>query len=256
MTEPIATYATQAGHFYTPDGKPAYRIVGKNGKERNTTLRDARTHNLYPSVTAVLRVLASPGLEIWKQRQLLEAALTLPMRESESLDDYAVRVIQDSQEHSRQARDKGTEIHGALEQFYQTGLILKHHDIVTSTRNAVLDHFGEQSWQAERSFSCPEGFGGKVDLHSAGVVIDFKTKAFGPDDKLKAYDEQHMQLAAYRFGLEVYHARCANVFVSTTVPGLVRIVEHTEQEIERGLMMFRLSLKLWQARNNYYPEAV
>jgi hypothetical protein len=254
MTEPIATYATQAGHWYDSDGTPRYSIIGKNGKERDTTFRDAREHNLFPSVTAILKVLAAPGLEQWKQRQLLEAALTLPMREGESLDDYACRVVKDSQEHARAARDKGTAIHGALESWFR-GEVVDHQyePYVSATVEAIIDRFGLQSWQAERSFSCPEGYGGKVDLHSDSVVIDFKTKEFCQGDKLKCFDEHHMQLAAYRFGLGVPTARCANVFVSTSEPGTVCIVEHTEQELVRGFVMFGWALKLWQAQKNYYP---
>jgi len=52
-----------AGHWYRrSDGSPQYTIVGKNGKERDTTLRDAREHNLVPSVTTIMRIAAAPGL--------------------------------------------------------------------------------------------------------------------------------------------------------------------------------------------------
>ena len=50
-------YTAESGHWYTRGGEPAYTVTGKNGKERNTTLRDARTMNLVPSVTTVLKVL-------------------------------------------------------------------------------------------------------------------------------------------------------------------------------------------------------
>ena len=35
-------FATSAGHWYRLDGTPCYTVVGKNGKERNATLADAR----------------------------------------------------------------------------------------------------------------------------------------------------------------------------------------------------------------------
>ena len=38
-------YKSEAGHWYDHDGKPMYTIVGANGKERNTTLRDAKKEN-------------------------------------------------------------------------------------------------------------------------------------------------------------------------------------------------------------------
>ena len=67
----IKTYATESTHWYAADGTPAYRIIGKNGKERNTTVRDARERNLVPSVTTVLGLVAKPGLNTWLQQQVL-----------------------------------------------------------------------------------------------------------------------------------------------------------------------------------------
>ena len=67
-------YTAESGHWYDRDGKPAYTVIGKNGKERNTTLRDAREKDLVTSVTTILKVAAAPGLERWKQEQVLLAA--------------------------------------------------------------------------------------------------------------------------------------------------------------------------------------
>ena len=58
--------SSESGHWYTQEGEPMYTIVGANGKERNTTLRDAKKDNLVPSVTTVLSLVAKPGLENWK----------------------------------------------------------------------------------------------------------------------------------------------------------------------------------------------
>jgi hypothetical protein len=51
----------ESGHWYAADGLPAYRIKGANGKERNTTVQDARSLGLVPSVTTVLGLVAKPG---------------------------------------------------------------------------------------------------------------------------------------------------------------------------------------------------
>ena len=48
------------------DGTPAYTIVGKNGKERPTTLRDARQHGLLPSVSGIIR---SPQRPRWNEME-------------------------------------------------------------------------------------------------------------------------------------------------------------------------------------------
>jgi hypothetical protein len=68
-------------------------------------------------------------------------------------------------------------------------------------------------------------------------------------DKVEGYDEHVMQLAAYRVGLKVPQARCANVFVSVTEPGLVKIVEWDAEEIERGWAMFDALRQYWYAKS-------
>jgi len=83
------------------------------------------------------------------------------------------------------------------------------------------------------------------------AVIDIKTKAFGPQDDPQGFDEHLMQLAAYRSGLILPEANCANVFVSTTHAGLVSLFEWTKADVERGWLMFESLLKYWQAKNNY-----
>jgi hypothetical protein len=116
----------------------------------------------------------------------------------------------------------------------------------------ILDKaYGKQEWISEKSFSHPQGFGGKCDLHCKVAVIDIKTKAFGPQDDPQGFDEHLMQLAAYRSGLILPDAACANVFVSTTHAGLVSLFEWTKADVERGWLMFESLLKYWQAKNNY-----
>jgi hypothetical protein len=82
-------------------------------------------------------------------------------------------------------------------------------------------------------------------------VIDFKTKEFTSEtlEKVAGFDENVMQLAAYRVGLELPKARCANVFVSVTEPGLVKIVEWQPNEIERGWAMFDALRQFWYAKS-------
>jgi len=58
-----------------------------------------------------------------------------------------------------------------------------------------------------------------------------------------------MQLAAYRAGLNLPKARCANVFVSVTEPGLVKIHEWTEEDLERAETMFSALLSYWYAKS-------
>lgn len=244
------TTATESGHWYTAGGEPAYTITGKNGNVRNTTLRDARKLNLFPSVTTILSVAAKPGLENWKIDQALLAALTLPRKEGESLDDFLVRAKADAKEQAYRAAEEGERIHAAVERFFlDVGYPPAYEAQVNAVREAIWDNFGYQKWRAEKSFVSPAGYGGKVDLHSPNVVIDFKTKD-GDLEGIRAYPEQAMQLDAYRHGLGYPGARLVNVFISRDVPGRVKVIEHEEGDYyERFLCL----LRYWQLSKGYSP---
>ncbi len=246
--------ASESNHWYTRDGVPRYTVMGKNGKERNTTLRDARTENLVPSVTTILNVMAKPALIQWLQKQVLLAALTLPRIPEEPEDDYIARIMSDSKEQGRAAADAGTDIHASIQGFYEGEVITRHEEHVKGTVAALDTIFGQQPWIAERAFGHSHGFGGKCDLHCTtgdGIVADVKTKEFTDGAKVDAYDDHLMQLAAYRVGLGIPKARCANVFVSRSVPGLVVVKEWSEEDLQRGWEMFCSLLKFWQLKNQH-----
>ena len=151
--------ASESNHWYTRDGIPRYTVIGKNGKERNTTLRDARTENLVPSVTTILNVMAKPALMQWLQKQVLMAALTLPRRDSEPEDDYIARIMDDSKEQGRAAADAGTHIHASIQGFYEGEVITRHEAHVKGTVAKLDETFGQQPWFAERAFGQSLGFG-------------------------------------------------------------------------------------------------
>ena len=242
---------TDSGHWYSRNGDPAYTVLGTNGNIRSTTLRDARKMNLVPSVTTVINVAAKPFLIQWMQKQVLMAALTLPKIDSESEDEYIQRILEDSKAQGRAAADAGTDIHESVQAFYEGEVRNKHEEHVRGCTEAIKQMFGEQQWIAEKSFGHPKGFGGKVDLHCQGVVVDIKTKDFSDPKTIEGYDEHLMQLAAYRVGLEMPTARCANVFVSRSVPGLSVIREWTQEELDNGWQMFVRLLEFWQLKHNH-----
>lgn len=243
--------ASESNHWYTRDGVPRYTVIGKNGKERATTLRDARTENLVPSVTTVLNVAAKPALTQWLQKQVLLAALTLPRRTDEPEDEWIARIMDDSKEQGRAAADAGTDIHASIQSFYEGVPTSRHEEHVKGCVEAIREHFGNQAWVAERAFAHEIGFGGKCDLHAVNIVADVKTKEFSDPAKVDAYDEHLMQLSAYRVGLGMPGARCANVFVSRSVPGLVKVVEWSQEDLNRGWQMFCSLLKFWQLKNQH-----
>ena len=254
MTTQNEIRASESQHWYDRLGNPMYTVIGKNGKERNTTLRDARTMNLVPSVTTILNVAAKPALNVWIQRQVLMAALTLPKRPDESEEDWISRIMQDSKEEGKEAANRGTEIHASIQGYYEGTGYGNHPDHVQAFDDLMTETYGEHKWIPEMSFANELGFGGKTDLHSTkghGVVVDVKTKEFDVGDKIVGYDEHLMQLAAYRMGLRLPHAECANAFVSRTVPGLVVLHKWTEEELKKGWLMFTNLLQFWQIKNGH-----
>ena len=256
----VSAFTSEAGHWYTRKGEPMYQIEGANGKIRNTTLRDARKHDLVPSVTTILGVAAKPGLEKWKMQQVLFAALTLPKRDGESETQYLDRILDDSREQAKAAADVGTQIHAAIQQYYEEDVRypVEYVQYVSGVDSQIERFFGKHDWECETAFAHELGYGGKADMltrssddPSVGILLDVKTKEFYDPEKVEAYDEHLMQLAAYRMGLGVPNARCANVFVSRGIPGMVKIIEWSPEDLDRGWEMFRSLLTFWQLKNNH-----
>jgi hypothetical protein len=254
MSDKITTgLAAESGHWYKPDGTPAYQIPAKSGALRDVTLRDARKLGLVPSVTSIIREAAAPGLELWKRKNLLLSALTLPRIEGEPLDDFSRRIEVDAAEQGKRALERGTEIHAEIERALCGGPVTDYAAPVLAWLKAEL---GDVQWFPERSFASPLGYGGKIDLCAPGIVIDFKTSDFGPDKKMGGWDEQVMQLAAYAVGLDessewagfVTTARVGNLFVSTREPGILQPRWYTPLEIHRGWEMFVTLLSYWKAK--------
>jgi hypothetical protein len=249
-------YASESGHFYDAAGRPFYTIIGANGQERPTTLRDARKLNLYPSVTTITKCAAAPGLVNWMVDQAILAALTLPRMEGEPEAEWLVRVKRDSKETARKAADKGTQIHGAIEKHFlgqaPDGEMWPH---VKAATQCLKETFGDVHWSAEKSFAHRLGFGGKCDLHSPAdrIVVDFKGKDFTDPAECKQYDEHLMQGAAYLMGFGLMPGRFANIFISRNKPGLAVCVEAPAEDIARGWRMFHKLLEFWQEQNRYAP---
>lgn len=262
MTTIIARVPEGTHWYRAEDGAPQYTVKAKDGSDRRTTLRDARIMNLVPSVTTVMKIMAKPGLDVWKNEQLLLAAMTLPRKPEETEKEFITRIVADSKETGKQAAEKGTRIHESIERWYAGERNVEHVETAKAFEISVFEHFKthpDHKWRTEIAFSSPLGFGGKVDLHSTeglGIVVDAKSKDFGPDDKVDAYDEMLMQLAAYRNGLGIPHARCANVFASRTHPGLIKIVEWSEEDLAKGWEMFQCLLRFWKIKHNFGVENV
>lgn len=224
---------------------------------RPTTLRDAKKLKLYPSVTTVIDILDKPGLNRWKETQVLESALTLPRGKTDTDTIYMAKIREDAKALSLLARDEGARIHDSLESVFKDRVVdQRYRKLSNKVKASVCEYFGtSEGWKAETSFSYDLGYGGKVDLNNVlfNVVADFKTKEEfkTKNDKIikMAYDEQCIQLAAYAQGLHMPNARLVNIFVDYN--GNTVFHEWEKSEIDRAWEMFCLILKLWKLQKRY-----
>ena len=247
---------SESQHWYCAvTGAPRYTTIGKNGKERSTTLRDAKAApgTLVPSVSTINAQLSKAGLDTWKQTQVLYAATEFPRLPGEGEKEWVDRILDLAKRKSRKAADRGTLIHDFIESFYNQEYLPEMPAYVRKVDEAVTAHFGQQLWIAEQSLvNAQEGYGGKCDLYAkakhdfSGVVIDFKTTEKAPGD-LTPYLEHTLQLAAYREVLAP-GARCANVYINGET-GVVAIYEHSEQDLRDGYEMFLALLRIYKLKN-------
>jgi hypothetical protein len=242
-------------HWYcAKTGEPRYTTLGKNGRFRPTTLRDAKAlpGTLVPSVSTINQQLSKSGLDNWKQTEVIKAVIANPIQFQEEEKDYIARVLSISKSKSMEAAIRGTLIHDFLESFYNQEYLPEMPAYVRKVDDAITAHFGTQLWIPEQSLvNAQEGYGGKCDLYCkarhdfTGVVIDFKTTEKAPGD-LTPYLEHTLQLAAYREVLAP-SARCANVYVNGDT-GEVAIYEHSEQDLRDGYEMFLALVKIYKLK--------
>lgn len=239
-----------------------HTIVGKNGKERTTSIADARKLRLFPSVTTVMDVQAKPALIEWLQQELLAAAILQPYHPQEwEVDEWKKTVLAKMRVKGRKAAERGTEIHGKLDKFFVSGgfdVEDVDNEYLVGAIKLIDDTFGLDGWVSEQSFSNTRaGFAGCVDLHhpTKNIIIDFKTKDKEGLEGVKQYDDHKMQLAAYQMGLELpNNTRRFNLFISVNekTPGHCSLVECTE--FERYKNMFYHLHMFWMEKNKYDPR--
>ncbi len=267
-TETKSPLASEQGHFYDrTTGAAVYEVAMKSKVGmRPTNIGDARKLDLVPSVTHVLQVMAKPGLEAWKAKQVLEASLTLPKQQGETLDAYAKRVIEDSKAQGIAAADRGTQLHKAIEQSSQgESYDPRWTDHVIKVRETLIQHGIYLVGESEHSFSAQINglwYGGKIDYsqRTEPVVLDVKSKDEIKPKKQLVYEEHAMQIAAYGYGLfgritsskpwawEAF--RGLNVFVGVT-DCEIRVHEHTPEDLEHAFELFRSILDFWTRKNRF-----
>ena len=249
-------FTSESGHWYTQEGDPMYTIVGANGVERNTTLRDAKSLGLVPSVTTIIGMIAKPFLENWKIDQALKSAIALEKDEDESDEEFFYRCKQDSKKIGLQAAKSGTKIHAQIEK----GFLGKSKNKTYKVIQDFLDEtFPNEEWFAEDSFCASQGYGGKIDLYSkSGIFVDFKTKVNIKDkDPAKlVYDDHAMQLSAYAQGFNYDEPERVSIFVDREDPKFISCHIWDKDTHTKHLSMFNSILTYWKLVKNYDPTKI
>jgi len=267
----ITRPALNGSHWYSLDGKPCHTIRTKDGKsERNTTLRDARTLNLLPSVTNIIGILDKPQLTKWKMREVAKAAIAIPGPQGEEpVERFADRAIEAAMSQVSDAADLGTKIHNAIENLMRGSAEEPSAEMQPFVK-PVLDWMRKVGVKVTHSeivlVNAVHGFAGRVDaLFTWGApdapnmgILDFKTKKTKEGEKVEAYDEHVLQLAAYaatHYGAEyLQHVVAANLFISSTEPGRLEVVKHDKARLVEAYEALTQMCAIWRFRKGYDPR--
>jgi len=256
------------GHYYTLQAEPAH----EGG------LAQARINKHVPSVTTIMAIINKEGINSYRVRSMLEAALTLPRQRGETDDDFISRLYADADQARSKAAEVGSLFHSVLEsyfktgefntrwlppQYYPTAMMLKE-----TVDNLNLTGNPEVSFASHRY-----GYGGTVDLiaiddTSVPVIVDYKTQDV--KEALKSglpkfvfYPEWASQLAAYRAAISdapdlhrFTQARCISLAISTNpnIPGCkVKVWKETaknQMSLRRGWEVFIAATALYYAKHD------
>lgn len=260
MTTSARPIEVASSHFYWPDGKPAYEQPRVDGKgTTKTTVAHARKFGLLPSPTTILRLLAKPQLDTWKQEQACLAVLTAPRRDDESLDAFVHRVLHVEREQDAErdaAADMGTAIHDAIEcSLNDVEYDPQFKPYVDAVREKLAPYgrcvFSEK-------ILVGDGYAGRTDCGLESdhfiTIADFKGCKKLPR---YAYDEHLMQGAAYAAALGNTgdkQIQVAIVYIDRNIPGEVAVFSLWPWSDEYA--KFRCLVKFWYLSNGVpLPES-
>lgn len=290
----------EKGHWYTKDGHACHQVPyaasnkAKAGQLKSTTLTDARKLKLLPSVTQILKLLAKPGLQDWKDEQLLIAAdawfakvlskiVSSPELAVETypgvkfadflqeirgdFTEWARTIHRDSKVSVEEAIQRGHRIHEATDQFATRGLLPADPAIQPLFRPFKNWFESHVTNVKQTEFTVVgNGYAGTLDLLATirGMgdrVVDYKSRGWEPGKKPLIYKEDGMQLAGYRRAVSSSmggslqeEIGMTSVFINTKDECPVYVHDWTNEEIRRHERMFMLTFELWIEDKKYDPR--
>jgi len=251
----------QAGHWYSEKGESAHVIIGANGKERNTTVADARKLGLYPSVTSILSILDKPQLTSWKIEQAIMSSLTLPKEENETLETYARRVVKDSKESTTKAAEHGTLMHEQAENILMGRDTTK--DPILQPYIATFKKWAEEN--VEKTYWCEKalvgaGYAGRCDayvkLRGVGdAIVDLKNRKVNPKYE-PFYDTDCAQIFAYLSASENPKAAGVSIVLASNDPSKIITKVWDKDELYQAGIAFCAMQKVWAWVKGYTPPGM
>jgi len=240
----------------------------------DTDLRQARKDKLFASVTTQQKIEASPGLEVWKQNELLKLTLSHPLLDGEDADNFIRRIKKTHWDLSKDTMELGTRIHDAIHTCLEknVGVDCIDDDLVPYVSPAI-NYCREKEFiikDLEKPLvNVDEAYAGMADCIAetpCGLkfILDWKSKKTKPGEKIKPYPDQMEQISAYAvayWGLdaiqrgEVYGI---NAYISTTeiIDGFARFERcvYEPKDLLDSYEKFQAVCQLWRLRNKYDPR--
>lgn len=250
------------GHWYSRDGKPCHTYKNKKGEEKKTGLAEARKQILFPSFSTVVKAtLQNQQIVEYAKRCVAESAYDSRFSSKEK-EEWMVMVLGKSDEDRDGAADLGTGIHNSIEVFLKGKEYAKEHEMYVECARSFISEREIQICSLEKTFAnLNYGYGGTIDLvgksHSRDVICDWKSRRTKPGEKVRHYETHPMQIASYfmgEFNCIPNEAVGFNVYLSTTEPGRMDVVEYDRETLLKEWNQFSLLLNYWQNRREFWPN--
>lgn len=245
-------------HYYDREGNP-HHFVEKKDKSglRPSTLADCKKNGWLPSVTTVLRALDKPALTTWLIRNAVTAALTTPRLPNEPEDAFMERILaHDAEDEAAKARDRGTQIHDALELYLGGQPARVAPDLLPWIEPAAKFVLELGEVEATEKIVVGDGYAGKLDLcvkHAVDgrIIVDFKTTKKLPAKA--AWNEHVLQGAFYAKAYPEEVISTGNLYISTIEQGKFAFFMHINPWKVTFSDACEPLLRLWQWMNDYRP---
>jgi len=188
-----------------------------------------------PSVTTVLSaVWPRPGLQAWKEKNLLRAVAEVPPE----TEDWERRVREAANLAITAAADRGRELHERL----QRG----EFEDVPGLRDIYLDYKIDPQFGQREHTLVGRFYGGTIDLLTESFIVDYKTTS----GEMTVYEDWFLQLAGYD---QLLNEKCRNggrpwllIIVDQELRRPARAYEPTPAEQAWARKAWAAALGLWR----------